>query len=320
MKVVSIDRKSRVLTRAQFGCLKGAFTLNVTRGCDFQCVYCYARGYPDAPTDDIIYLYANLPERLQSELDNPRRRMTVDHVIFNTASDSFQAHPDILDITFRTMKILLERNISLSVLTKGWIPDRFIELFDRFSELITARIGLVSIAPRYRNVFEPGTATVAQRLSNIDRLKDIGVDVSVRIDPIIPFHTDDSDSIRNLFEALSERQIATVALSYLHLRPAIMTQLKKELPSTAYQLLRSCFETRPWTKVGQATRSKLVPQSLRQKGYQRFFDLAKFFGIQPLICSCKNPDMPGQLCHTRTARPSGNSPSHLRNPRQLSLF
>ena len=50
--------------------------------------------------------------------------MTVDQVIFNTASDSFQAHPDILDITFQTMKILLERGVSLSVLTKGWIPDR----------------------------------------------------------------------------------------------------------------------------------------------------------------------------------------------------
>ena len=320
MKVVPIERKSRVLSRAQFGCLKGAFTLNVTRGCDFSCVYCYARGYPEAPTDDAIYLYSNLPDRLKSELDNPRRRMTVDRVIFNTASDSFQAHPDILDITYQTMKILLERGISLSVLTKGWIPDRFIEMYERFSELITARIGLVSIAPHYRNVFEPGTATVEQRLSNIDQLKEIGVDVSVRIDPIIPFYTDDSDSIRSLFEMLSERQITKVALSYLHLRPAIMTQLEKELPATEYQVLRTCFETRQWTKVGEATRSKLVPQLLRQKGYQRFIEQAQHFGIQTLICSCKNPDMPGDFCHPRTDMRTEAETTQSQKPRQLSLF
>ncbi len=320
MNVDSIERKSRVLTRAQFGCLKGAFTLNVTRGCDFSCVYCYARGYPDAPADRTIYLYTNLPDRLKSELDNPRRRMAVDRVIFNTASDSFQAHPDILDITYRTMKILLERGVSLSVLTKGWIPDRFIELFERFPELITARIGLVSIASRYRDVFEPGTATVKQRVSNIDRLKSVGVEVSVRIDPIIPFYTDDSDSIRSLFETLSKRQITRVDLSYLHLRPAIMDQLEKELPATAYQVLRTCFETRPWTKIGEANRSKLVPRSLRQKGYERFLDIAEPFGIRPVICSCKNPDMPGQLCHTRAAEPGAAQPSINAKPRQLSRF
>jgi len=246
--------------------------------------------------------------------------MTVDHVIFNTASDSFQAHPDILDITYQTMQILLERGISLSLLTKGWIPDRFIELFEKSPDKITGRIGLVSIKPRFRDAFEPRTATVEQRLSNIDRLKQIGVDVSVRIDPIIPFYTDDADSIRSLFGALADRKISNVVLSYLHLRPAIMTQLEKELPATAYQVLRTCFETRPWITVGGASRSKLVPLSLRQKGFQRFLDLAKPFGIRPLVCSCKNPDMPGHMCHTRSDRPDTDHPSPPQQPRQLPLF
>ena len=49
MRLIETERKSRVLTRAQFGCLKDAYTLNVTRGCEFTCVYCYARGYSEAP-------------------------------------------------------------------------------------------------------------------------------------------------------------------------------------------------------------------------------------------------------------------------------
>jgi hypothetical protein len=59
-------------------------------------------------------------------LDSPRRRSVIDRVVFNTASDSFQTHPAILDITYDTMTVLLERGIGFSFLTKGWIPDRFI--------------------------------------------------------------------------------------------------------------------------------------------------------------------------------------------------
>jgi DNA repair photolyase len=169
MEFIEIERKSRVLTKSQFGCLKDAYTFNITRGCEFLCVYCYARGYPGAPFSGVVHLYHNLPEKLARELDNPRRR----------------------SITYATMKVLLERGIGFSFLTKGWIPDRFIKLFSSHPGLITARIGLVSLSQRYRDLFEPNAATPAERLENIERLKKEGMEVEVRIDPIIPFYTDD---------------------------------------------------------------------------------------------------------------------------------
>lgn len=319
MKLTEVDRKSRVLTRAQFGCLRNAHTLNITRGCEFTCVYCYARGYPDAPFCGDVHLYRKLPEKLAAELDSPRRRSVVQRVVFNTASDSFQTHPGILDITFATMKVLLERGIGFSFLTKGWIPNRFMDLFAEHPDLIVARIGLVSMADRYRDLFEPYTATVAERLQNIERLQAVAVNVEVRIDPIIPFYTDDKATIERLFESLSSRQITSVALSYLHLRPAILDQLRKELPPTEFNVLHSCFERKPWTKVGAATRSKLIPRALRNKGYRRFMDLAPKFGIRPLICQCKNPDLPGQLCSS-WFETKKNKKQLNQKEKQLSLF
>jgi len=316
MEFIEIDRKSRVLTKAQFGCLRYAYTFNVTRGCEFQCVYCYARGYPGAPFSGEVYLYRNLSEKLSEELDNPRRRTVVDWVVFNTASDSFQTHPMVLDITYRTMRVLLERGIGFSFLTKGWIPNRFIKLFSRYAGLVKARIGLVSLSPRYRELFEPYTATPNQRLQNMERLTDVGIEIEVRIDPIIPFYTDDEDSIKRLYEALAEKEVRRVSLSYLHLRPAILDQLQWELPPTESHLLRSCFESQSWRVVGTSSRSKLIPLLLREKGYERFVSLSKNFGISPFVCSCKNPDMHAQQCATgmwkRQSRPEER--------RQLSLF
>ncbi|UCE53507.1 MAG: radical SAM protein [Desulfobacterales bacterium] len=319
MKLTEVDRKSRVLTKAQFGCLRNAYTINITRGCEFTCVYCYARGYPDAPFCGEVQLYRNLPQKLTEELDNPRRRSVIHRVVFNTASDSFQTHPDILEITYRTMMVFLERGIGFSFLTKGWIPNRFIELFSDFPELIVSRIGLVSTSNRYRDLFEPNAATVSERLQNIERLQNVGVKTEVRIDPIIPFYTDDEESITKLFKALITIGIKTVSLSYLHLRPAILNQLKRELPPTEFNVLQSCFENKPWTVVGSSTRSKLIPASLRKKGYNRFKHLAKKFGIAALICSCKNPDLPGQQCSSAFGTEEIRS-SLKEKSIQLSLF
>lgn len=319
MVLIELERMSRILSKAQFGCLREAYTLNVTRGCEFLCAYCYARGYLEAPLPGEVYLYGNLPEKLAAELDSPRRRAVVDWVQFNTASDSFQSHPKILDVTCETMKVLLERGIGISFSTKGWIPNRFIELFAAYSGLVAPTIGLVSTSPRYRDLFEPHAASVDERLDNISRLKGAGVDVDVRVDPIIPFQTDDVPSIERLYQALTERGIRTISLSYLHLRPAIVNQLRQELPATEFAVIQSCFQSQPWSVVGTSTRSKLIPRSLREKGYGRFLELAKAFGIKAIICSCKNPDLPAQRCPTgNSARKSSTGQG--KDGRQLTLF
>lgn len=317
MKLIEIDRKGKVLTRADFGCLRGVPTVNVTRGCEFACTYCYARAYPEAPVGE-VRLYRNLPDRLAAELDNPRRRRAVERVVFNTASDCFQTHPAVLEVTYRAMRVLLERGVALSFLTKGVVPRRFVDLFRNHPRRVSARIGLVSTDLRFRNVFEPGAATPAERLHTIERLVSAGLEVEVRIDPIIPFHGDDPDAIRRLFAAIAERGVRSATLSYLHLRPAIMEQLRRELPPRQFGLLATCFAERAWCAVGTSTRSRLVPAGLRRKGYARFTAAAGEFGITPLVCACKNPDIPAQLC-SRSLVPDAAEHRAVHG-RQLGLF
>ncbi len=319
MKLIEIERKSRVLKRVQFGCLQDSYSLNVTRGCSFGCVYCYARGYPEAPDKNEVYLYANLPQKIAHEMDSPKRRLKVDHVSFNTATDCFQNHPRILEIAYQSMQAFLKRGVSISFLTKGSIPEGFLALFTKYPQLVSAAIGLVSISEDYKDTFEPGAASMQNRLSSIGKLKSAGIEVQARIDPIIPFVTDDKKSIEKLMAALAEKGINIVSLSYLHLRPKILEQLRFELPGLEFKLLQSCFNGQDWKEVGISTRSKLVPKSLRQKGYDSFSAMAKKYGIKTLVCSCKNPDMNAQICSSRRrSKPlMDNSAGKVK---QLSLF
>ena len=313
-RIVPTLRKGKILTPSRFGCLQGIPTLNITNGCLFRCTYCYARGYSQAPEAGEVKLYINLPELLGAELS--RKRTIPQWVILNTSSDCFQTHPDILQVTYEVIRRLLNHGIGISFLTKGTIPQRFTQLFEQFREKIFAQIGLVSLSDRYWRGYEPGTPSPEKRLENIERLKAMGIVPEVRIDPMIPFVTDTEPEMRSLFRRLKELGIQKATLSYLHLRPAIHRQLAKELSPLHRKLIESCFGNQEWKTVGSSSMSKLLPSSLRERGYQRIRGIAEEFGIAASICQCKNPDLRGDLCgsgRVKVALKKGT-------PIQLSLF
>jgi DNA repair photolyase len=256
----------------------------------------------------------NLPELLKTEL--PRKKTILPWVILNTSSDCFQTHPDILEVTYEVIRILLNHQIGISFLTKGIIPQRFIQLFEQSPEKILAQIGLVSLSVGYWRGYEPGTPSPEERLITIQKLKRIGIFPEVRIDPIIPFVTDTESEMVSLFKSLKELDIQRVTLSYLHLRPSIHQQLMRELPTLHQRLIESCFRTQDWKAIGSSSRSKLLPPSIRKLGYHRIREIAQGFGITASICQCKNPDLKGDLCGSSRVRMKVRKVK----PTQLSLF
>ncbi len=313
-KIIPRLRKGKVLTPSQFGCLQGIPTLNITSGCIFECAYCYARGYSQAPGTGQVYLYANLPHLLRQEL--ARKKIVPQWVILNTASDCFQHHPDILNVAYEVIQILVDHGIGISFLTKGTIPHRFFDLLKISPGNIFAQIGLVSLSERYWNVYEPGTPSPEKRLENVQRLKEIGLLPEVRVDPIIPFVTDTEAETLTLFRRLQEAGVKRVTVSYLHLRPAIERQLMEELSPLHQKIIESCFQAREWKPVGSSTRTKLFPKAIREKGYGRMKEIGKRFGITVSVCQCKNPDLEGDCCSSGRARMAIGK----RTTRQLPLF
>jgi DNA repair photolyase len=313
-KVIPRLRKGKVLTPAQFGCLGGIPTLNITNGCIFECTYCYARGYRQAPRKGEVDLYVNLPSLLKEEL--LKKKVIPPWVILNTSSDCFQHHPDILNITYEVIRILVDRGIGISFLTKGLIPNRFFDLLRMSPEKILTQVGLVSLSERYWKEYEPGTPSPEKRLENVQRLKEIGILPEVRIDPIIPFITDTEIEVTALFIRLQATGVKRVTLSYLHLRPAIQKQLMTELSPLHRKVIESCFNAQEWKAIGSSTRTKLLPKAIREKGYERIKEIGEGFGITASVCQCKNPDLEGDLCSSGRARMAIGK----RTARQLPLF
>jgi DNA repair photolyase len=298
-KLIKVDRKSPILGLPDFGCLKGVPAINITRGCVHSCVYCYARGFTDAPPKGEVYLYKNLPVMLERELE--RKKKIPSWVSFSTASDAFQDIDEVLETTYASMKLLLDMNIGISFLTKGVIPYNFIKLFKSKSHLIKARVGIVSFNEEYWRFFEPWTAHPLRRLQNIRNLINAGIDVSVRIDPVIPLPSVDGGvegvAIEHLIKRIRVSGVRDISVSHLVMRPSIVNQFMSELPVKLASEIINLYKGQSWQRVITSARTKLLPRGLRIGQLQEIKEIATRYGIRCYTCGCKNPDLEREPCN-----------------------
>ena len=168
IEVIRSQRRSAVLTRSSLGCLSGVATVNLTAGCAHGCLYCYARGYSIYPGDGKVRLYVNTAAKLRDELRRRRRKPRA--VYFSSSSDLFQPLPEILDMAYEALGLLVRSGTPLAFLTKGRIPRRHMRLLTSHAPLVRAQIGLTTLNHRILGTFEPHAAPAEVRLAQAERL------------------------------------------------------------------------------------------------------------------------------------------------------
>ncbi len=314
--LIKDERKTSLLKPPAFGCLKKIPSINITRGCAFSCVYCYAKGFPNAPQAGEVYYYNNLTDILERELERRFKRGNLPPwVTFSTASDPFQPFEETLKLTYQVMERLLRAGVGVSFLTKGYIPDEFITLFSSHPSLVSARIGIVSLNKWYRDMFEPYAPLPEERIENVERLIRAGIDTAVRIDPIIPFITDSRKEIYRLIKGLSITGVRETSISYLVMRPFLAGEFLRELPFDIARRILRLYHGQPYRSVITSARTRLLPKGLRERGYRIFKELAVKLSISCHICGCKNPDMGCEFCSPWVERDNLYI-----TDRQMSLF
>jgi DNA repair photolyase len=182
------------------------YCINVYTGCAHKCEYCYAAGYepqqPGCKKDFERLLRKDLDDL--EHFDVPPAPMHL-----SNSTDAFQPLETAIGETRLALEHLAHyrrRFTTVTVLTKNPLlaaQPPYMELFQRLAMLsadhprrgMFAQSGLpalrveVSLAfwgEDARRVFDPGAPPVAERMEGIRRLRQAGVPVVLRIDPLLP--------------------------------------------------------------------------------------------------------------------------------------
>jgi DNA repair photolyase len=322
-KLEIIERRSDVLKPSSLRCLGRSFdaTINLTRGCPHQCIYCYARGYRNYPGDDRVLLYGNTIEKLGTEL--LRRRRLPQTVYFSSSTDAFGPYRLLQRMTYEAMRMLLEHGVAVAFLTKGYIWRRFYGLWRQYPGLVHGQIGLNTLNPRIARWLEPLAASPRRRLRNIQRLLDAGIELTVRVDPLVPYVTDTPEQMTDLCRQLAGMGVKHLSAAYLFVRPPILRNILSDLPgSTLRRRIREVYHAGVTVPLhGSGCAIRLPAAKYRAAGYERLRGISSRFGLQLRLCSCKNPDMDlPDKCNLAAAGPAPAEPRRSPRGRQLVLF
>jgi len=244
-----------------------------------------------------IVLFSNIVEKLSGELT--RKKIKPRAVYFCPSCDPFQPVPEVLDNTYKAMEMLLKINIGVQFSTKAIVPLDFIELFSKYSNIVCAQIGLNSVDDEIRKIFEPATASVAEKLMTMQRLVEIGIATTARADPLVCDVMDSDSSMVELFSAISRVGIKEITISFLFLRPAIQKSLERNIndkPLLDKLLKPYCNGIELAIGIDNWQVISLSKET-RQKAFKKIRHIASIFDISVKVCGCKNSDITNEFCH-----------------------
>jgi len=221
-------------------------SINPYRGCEHGCVYCFARpshSYLDlSPGLDFetrLSYKANAAELLEKRFRTPGYEVKPIALGINT--DAYQPVERKLQLTRRLLKVMLEYRHPVSLLTKGVLMLRDLDLLEQLAEqnLVSVSISITTMNQDLKRRMEPRTASPRARLNMLSRLRDIGISPGVMVAPIIPAINDDElETILARSAGAGAAHASYVALRLPHeLNDLFRDWLKEHFPDRAQHVM-----------------------------------------------------------------------------------
>jgi DNA repair photolyase len=215
------------------------WALNPYRGCTHACEYCYARKYQRhlelGAGDDfssVILVKTNLPHVLHRELS--RAGWTREAIAIGTATDPYQPIEGHYRITRHCLEVLIAAMTPFSIVTKGPMVVRDVDLLKRATAGCRVYLSVPSVDDAAWRALEPGTAPPLQRLRAARHLVDAGVDARVLMMPLVPGITTSPPIVKRTLQAIADAGLAfagtTVARLDDGVRGHFFAFLEREYP------------------------------------------------------------------------------------------
>ncbi len=243
---VRIDSSRTIIARNRSPDVPFEQSINPYKGCEHGCVYCFARpthAYLDlSPGLDFetkIFHKPNAAELLIEELAHPRYRCKT--IAMGTNTDPYQPVERELEVTRRVLEVLHACRHPVSIVTKGALIDRDIELLAAMARdgLASVMISITTLDANLKRTLEPRATAPATRLRLVAELREAGIPTGVLMAPLIPGINDDEiEDIVGASATAGAQSIGYVLLRLPHeVRDIFVAWLMQHAPLKAKRVL-----------------------------------------------------------------------------------
>jgi DNA repair photolyase len=240
-----IDHARTIIARNRSPDIPFDQSINPYRGCEHGCVYCYARAthsYLDlSPGRDFeteIFYKPNAADLLRAELAKPGYEVSA--IAFGTNTDPYQPIERQLNVTRALLELLLQLKHPVTIVTKGSLILRDLELLRAFAEqeLIAVHVSVTTLDDELKRRMEPRAASPRARLAAIGKLAE-AIPTGVMAAPVIPALND--HELESILEAAAENGASNAGYVLLRLphevEPLFVEWLREHYPDRAEHVL-----------------------------------------------------------------------------------
>ncbi|QQA44276.1 PA0069 family radical SAM protein [Pelagovum pacificum] len=245
---VSVERPRRAITRNTSPDVHFDRSLNPYRGCEHGCIYCFARpshAYlglsPGLDFETRLVARPGIAEVLARELSKPG--YTPAPLAIGTNTDAYQPVEKQRGVMRKVLEVLLEFRHPVTIVTKGTLIERDIDLLREMAAegLASVGISVTTLDPAIARAMEPRVPSPARRLASIERLSTAGVPVRVMASPVVPALTDHE------LEKIIEAGAAAGAVA----ASAIVLRLPREVAGLFREWVEEAFPDRATRIMGR---------------------------------------------------------------------
>ena len=202
----------QILNRCTNPKMSFRWTINPYRGCEFGCVYCYARYTHDflELRDPMDFERRIFVKRMAAEVlarTLSRTPIGDDSIAIGTATDPYQPAERKFGLTRAMLEVFAQLSgLHLSITTKSTLVARDIDLIARINQRskISVNFSCITLNPRLARVLEPRAPRPELRMRTLAMLAKAGIHCDVLMMPMIPGLTDSRRSIESVIVAARE--------------------------------------------------------------------------------------------------------------------
>ncbi|MCI4454829.1 MAG: radical SAM protein [Thermodesulfobacterium sp.] len=181
------------------------YSLQPYTGCGHSCLYCYAQVYikdfhNPRPKKD----FAKVVEKDLAQLPSGSL------ISLSNSSDPYQPLEEKLRLTRSFLEMLSGKSVRLLIITKSPLVLRDVDILKDLDCAVSLTVTTKSLD----KVLEPGAHRAEERINALKALKQAGIPVIARIDPVFPILTEDEakELVKELIDVVDHFVFSTLKL------------------------------------------------------------------------------------------------------------
>ncbi len=185
-------------------CTSERILLNPYNGCGVGCFYCYARALPgyfsQSHRTGRIFVFKDFDRLVATQLDKINFAFCG---YLSPVTEPFQEIDKVYDLSYKTAREFIKRNIPVEFITKVKVPEKVLEIMSGHKHCF-GQVSALSPQEHLRRLLSPKGASVDTLFENIKRMSKRNIFSVCRIDPVLPFITDSFQDLKLLVKKAAD--------------------------------------------------------------------------------------------------------------------